>query len=134
LTNGQSVRLCGIDAPENRGQPGQPLGEEAKRALQGLIQAAGGRVIVSPAETDRYGRLVAEVFVSARNPKLPEEETLVNLEMVRVGMAYRYAQYADRCPNGQFLVEGEAVARSNRLGVWSDSQAVKPWDYRRDMR
>jgi endonuclease YncB( thermonuclease family) len=69
------IRFCGIDAPEvgHEGRPGQLLGEESRERLRSLISAAGNQVIISPAEREpcgicgaaRYGRLVAEVFVSA---------------------------------------------------------------------
>lgn len=115
-------------------KPGQPLGEEAREKLRSLIAAGGGEVIISPAETDRYGRLVAEVFVPAKNPKEPEEEKLVNYEMVQSGMAYHYAQYSDRCPNGgDDLADAEKLAKSKRVGVWQGDYQ-KPWDYRKQWR
>jgi endonuclease YncB( thermonuclease family) len=128
------IRFCGIDAPEVRhgDQPGQPFGEESREKLRSLISAAGNQVIVYPAERDRYGRLVAEVFVSAG--KGTEEENLLNYEMVRSGMAYHYAKYSDRCPNGKdFLVRAEQEAQAKRLGVWSGSYQ-KPWEFRKAQR
>lgn len=90
------IRFCGIDAPEvsHEGKPGQPFGNESRERLRSLISAAGNQVIISPAERDRYGRLVAEVFVSAG--KGTEEEKLLNYELVKAGMAYHYAKYSDR--------------------------------------
>ena len=134
--DGQSIRLCGIDAPEvaHRGKVGQPLGEEAKQKLRSLIDAAGGRVIVSAAGTDRYGRTIAEVFVNAQNPQRPEEERVVNYELVRSGLAYHYRQYSRGCPNGAEALEaGEQKARGQRLGVWAKDN-VKPWDFRKAQR
>jgi endonuclease YncB( thermonuclease family) len=62
---------------------------------------------------DLYGRSVAEVFVSARNPQMPEEEKLLNDELVRVGMAYTYRQYSQGCPSGaDSLDEAEAEAEA----------------------
>jgi len=136
------IRFCGIDAPEvGRGdKPGQPFGEESRERLRSLISAAGNQVIVYPAERDLYGRLVAEVFVSAG--KGTEEEKFLNYELVRAGLAYHYAKYSDpcgigfaaRCPNGKdFLVQAEQEAQAKRLGVWSGSYQ-KPWEFRRSMK
>jgi len=128
------IRFCGIDAPEvsHGKKPGQPLGDESRQMLRSLIGAAGNQVIISPAERDRYGRLVAEVFVSAG--KGTEEEKLLNYELVRAGMAYHYAKYSDRCPNGsEILADAEKEAQSKRLGVWA-GENQKPWDFRRSQR
>jgi endonuclease YncB( thermonuclease family) len=125
------IRFCGVDAPEvgHEGKPGQPLGDESRERLRSLISAAGNQVIISPAERDRYGRLVAEVFVSAG--KGTEEEKLLNYELVKAGMAYHYAKYSDRCPNGgEILAEAEQDAKAKRRGVWSGSYQ-KPWEFRR---
>lgn len=128
------IRFCGIDAPEvgHGDQPGQPFGAESREKLRSLISAAGNQVIVYPAERDRYGRLVAEVFVSAG--KGTEEEKFLNYELVRAGLAYHYAKYSDRCPNGKdFLVQAEQEAQAKRLGVWSGNYQ-KPWEFRKAQR
>ncbi len=105
--------------------------------LRSLISKADNQVIISPAERDRYGRLVAEVFVSAG--KGTEEEKLLNYELVKAGMAYHYAQYSDpcgicgaaRCPNGgDDLAEAEQEAKAKHLGVWSGNYQ-KPWEFRK---
>jgi micrococcal nuclease len=87
-------------------------------------------VIVSPVGTDRYGRMVAEVFVAMGGGA----EKLLNDELVRAGMAYHYRQYSQGCPNGpDSLDAAEAEARRKRLGVWErDDQ--KPWEYRKAQR
>jgi micrococcal nuclease len=91
-------------------------------------------VIVSPVERDRYGRLVAEVFVSAKNPQQMEEEKLLNDELVRSGMAYHYRQYSQGCPSGaDSLDEAEAEARGKRLGIWA-GESEKPWEFRKARR
>lgn len=128
------IRFCGVDAPEvsHGNQPGQPLGNESRELLRSLISAAGNQVIIAPAERDRYGRLVAEVFVSAG--KGTEEEKLLSYELVKAGMAYHYAKYSGRCPNGgEILAEAEQEAKAKRLGVWSGNYQ-KPWEFRRSQR
>ncbi len=113
---------------------GQPLGEEAKGKLRSLIEAAGGQVVVSPVGKDRYGRTVAEVFVSARNPQRPGEERLLNYELVRSGMAYHYRQYSQGCPSGAALLdEAEAEAQGLRLGV-GEQVGERPWEFRKVRR
>ena len=121
-TNGQKIRFCGIDAPEKA----QPLGEESKQYLTNLLQ--GKEVIISPVETDRYNRLVGEVFVKVSADS--EEETFVNAEMVRAGMAYHYAQYSNSCAGRSQIIDAENEARTRAIGVWSGNHQ-KPWDYRK---
>jgi len=124
------VRLCGIDAPELS----QPLGMQSRDHLRSLFASAGNQVILYISDTDRYGRKVAELYVPAHNPQQPEEEKLLNEEQLRAGMAYIYAKYASRCPNGSDFAKMEAIAQRKKLGVWSDPTAMKPWDYRKKQR
>src|SRR6516164_3600271 len=63
------IRLWGIDAPET----GQDFGSRAKQAASEL--AFGKQVTIRPLDTDRYGRIVAEVI-------LPDGRSM-NREMVR---------------------------------------------------
>lgn len=51
------VRLFGIDAPES----GQSQGRHATRAIKDLI--SGETLCVRPIERDRYGRIVARVYL-----------------------------------------------------------------------
>ncbi|NJO63666.1 MAG: thermonuclease family protein [Richelia sp. RM2_1_2] len=119
------IRFCGIDAPENQ----QPLGNNATVYLQKLIQEAGNQVMVSPIEQDRYGRTVAEVFTLNSDGG----EKFLNEEMVKAGFAYHYAKYSGSCPNKIAIENGEAIARQQKVGVWSGNYQ-KPWDYRRQRR
>jgi endonuclease YncB( thermonuclease family) len=129
--NGQKVkvRLCGIDAPELR----QAMGRESRDKLRSLLPT-NQRVTLYITDTDRYGRKVAEVFVSDRTPQQPDQERNLNDEMVRTGLAYYYAQYADGCPNGRIFAQAEESAREKRLGVWGSPNAIKPWEYRKQQR
>lgn len=125
LESGEKVRLCGIDAPEQK----QKFGAEATALLRSLV--LGKRVYINPIETDRYGRLVAEVFIAAPTPEQPEQEKFINGEMVHAGMAYHYPRYSGTCPNKTAIVNAESEAKSKKLGVWKLANAVKPWDYRK---
>lgn len=122
------IRLCGIDAPEKA----QPMGTAARDHLRSLLDKGDGSVIVVPVENDRYGRLVAELFVKPRAGQgyQADEEIPINAQMVIDGYAYHYARYSGNCPNGALLAGVENEARQQKRGVWNDPNAVKPWDYR----
>lgn len=62
----------------------------------------------SPQALNRYGRTVAEVYAGGRN---------VNLDMVRMGMAYAYRQNLSGCDEGAYL-GAEGQAEHYRQGVW----------------
>ena len=111
------VRLACVDAPEMR-QP--TYGELAKQQLQALLPI-DTVVFLRPVDTDRYGRLVAEVFRSDGN---------VNLSLVATGHAVAYRQYLGNC-NAEAYLNAEASSRQNRLAFWSQSNPVMPWDFRR---
>ncbi|HEX6266583.1 MAG TPA: thermonuclease family protein [Burkholderiales bacterium] len=60
VCNRQKVRLLNVDAAELS----EPGGAAAKRRLQALVR---GRVVtLKPYGPDRYGRLLAEVYVDGR--------------------------------------------------------------------
>lgn len=73
------LRLAEIDTPEKK----QPYGSKAKQALSDLV--FGRMIKVEQIDKDRYGRLVANLYVDGK---------WVNAEMVRSGSAWVYRQYA----------------------------------------
>ena len=116
--NGQKVtiRMACIDAPETaQGESGT----QATLVLKQLLGAGG--LEIRPQTVDRYGRTVAEVYAGGRN---------VNLEMVRLGMAYAYREYLSGCDENAYL-GAEAQAERGRQGVWRWGNEVKPWDFRK---
>lgn len=115
------LRFCGIDAPEKS----QTLGKDATEYLKKLIQESGAEVMVSEIERDRYGRTVAEIFTLLDDGR----EKFINEEMVRAGFAYHYKRYSENCPNKSAIENAEAIAQSQKVGVWSGNYQ-KPWDYR----
>jgi endonuclease YncB( thermonuclease family) len=112
------VRIAFIDAPEKS----QAFGSRAKQAMSELV--FGKDVELMPHTIDRYGRLVALVYVGG---------TDTGLELLKAGLGWVYEQYI-----GQASLEiqtsyqqAEALAREQKLGLWSDSQEpVPPWLYR----
>lgn len=117
-SNGQkaTIRLACIDAPESaQGQSGA----DATQALKTILSV--GPLEIKPQTVDKYGRTVAEVFSNGRN---------INIEMVRLGMAYVYRQYLGGCDEAAYL-NAESQAEKFRQGVWRWGNEVKPWEFRK---
>jgi micrococcal nuclease len=106
------VRLHGIDAPEAK----QAFGTVARKALADLI--AEKTVSVEEVDRDRYGRVVGRVTIGGK---------LVNAEMVRSGLAWRYVTYDKRNEFGGL----EDEARRRRSGLWADAHPIAPWEWRK---
>jgi micrococcal nuclease len=119
------IRLLGIDAPEVvRGKnPGQPLGKEARDYLDRQIGRKGVRL--QAYGQDRYGRTLGVIWLGEIN---------VNVLMVMMGYAevYRAAPCQYYCAE---LLEGEAWARQQRLGVWAQGTSHEsPAEFRRRLK
>ena len=114
-----TIRMACIDAPETA------QGESGAQATLVLKQLLGsGPVEIRPQTVDRYGRTVAEVYAGGRN---------INLEMVRLGMAYAFRDYLSGCDANAYL-GAEALAERGRQGVWRWGNEAKPWDFRKGQR
>jgi endonuclease YncB( thermonuclease family) len=105
------VRLQGIDCPEG----GQAFGNVAKRHLSDLV--FGKEVTVMPRDTDRYGRMVADVAIEGRD---------VGLAMVEAGLAWHFTRYS----SDQRLAAAEREARAAKRGLWRDPSPIAPWEFR----
>ena len=117
--NGQpiTVRLACIDAPETAQQP---YGQQARSYLQQRLPL-GSTVTLEQKTTDRYGRLVAEVFNGIN----------INLAMVEDGQAFVYRQYLSGCDAKEYL-DAEFRASRRRYGVWQvEGGITRPWDFRK---
>jgi endonuclease YncB( thermonuclease family) len=110
------IRLHGIDTPEYK----QDYGQAARNAMSRLL--AGKTVGIDVKDRDRYGRTVGVVYVDGLN---------ANLEMVRLGYAWWYRQYAQFDSD---LERAETNARQRGLGLWAAPNPVPPWDWRRGTR
>jgi micrococcal nuclease len=116
---GQSfrVRYIGMDTPESvkPNTPVEPMAKEAAAANERLVD--GQRVILERdvSETDRYDRLLRDVWVE-RDGVL----VLVGLELVRAG----FAQVTTFPPDVKYvdeLLAAQAQARDAGLGLWAGS-------------
>lgn len=107
------IRLADVDCPEKR----QPYGQKAKQFSSSL--AFNKEVAVKVRDTDRYGRLVAELV-------LPDGRSL-NRELVKEGLAWWYRQYSKDESYGKL----EDAARKAKRGLWAEGLPVAPWEFRR---
>ena len=112
------IRLVGIDAPEvghlrNGGgsTPGQPYGEEARRALTARVLREA--VTLEVYGRDRYHRILGVVYLGPTN---------VNLWLVESGLAWAYKGGRNDAPATvrERIEAAEHEARRARRGLWAD--------------
>lgn len=106
------VRLAEIDAPEKK----QAFGQKAKKALSDRVFKRDVRLVV--AGKDRYQRTLAVVYYQNKN---------INLEMVKIGMAWAYKQHS-RDP---IYTQEQEKARAKRIGLWADRNPIEPSQWRK---
>ncbi len=109
------VRLWGIDAPEWQ----QPFSQKAKKFTREKLK--GRSIKLYPKSWDKYGRLVAMVWI---------EEKLFNLEIIKNGLAWVHIYYCKEkiCTTWKDV---ESAARRNGVGLWADAKPVPPWIWKR---
>ncbi len=114
LQDGRTVkiRLYGIDCPEKH----QAYGNRAHRFTSEF--AFGKEVEVRPVDRDRYGRLIAWVYVGPR---------CLNEELLRAGYAWHFRRYS----RDRHLADIEMQARTARIGLWHDPLPVPPGEFRK---
>ncbi len=111
LENGERIRYIGIDTPETK-HPSKPVeyyGKEATEANRKLVEDKTVRLEFDAQERDKYGRLLAYVYV---------DTIFVNAELVRQG----YAKVSTYPPNVKYqdvFLELEHEAREKRRGLWA---------------
>jgi endonuclease YncB( thermonuclease family) len=111
----EKIRLTDIDTPERD----QPWGTEATAALRQWSMSKPARIEV--VDTDRYGRLVATLWVDDEN---------INRRLVIEGHAWVYRKYL----RDTSLIKLEARAKSAKAGLWSSNNVIEPSDWRRGQR
>jgi micrococcal nuclease len=106
----EKVRYIGINTPEvhhpTKGE--EPGGREATEVNRRLVEGKRVRLELDVRERDRYGRLLAYVWVG---------DVMVNAELVRLG----YAQVMTIPPNVRYqetLLKLQREARDAGRGLW----------------
>lgn len=113
LTDKRRVRFLGINAPEvaHKKKAGQPFGNEAAQRLQQWLPKNTTVGLVYDEERhDKYGRLLAHVFVDGSES--------VNARLLTAGLAMTLVVP----PNQKFLTcydDAEQRARDKNAGLWA---------------
>ena len=116
LKDGREVRLLGILAPaappDWEGPKPWPFSVQSRQALTDLVQDAPVRLHFDARKEDRYGRLLAQVFLEREGPPVWVQE-----ELVAKGLA-RVAAQPDLAACLSPLLAAEEDARKARRGLW----------------
>ena len=130
------IRLYGIDAPEIKvstktvngkrvetkyDKGSQPYGFTSRAMLSQLVY--GKKVtVITETNAKTYGRTVARIKCDGVD---------INTKMVQIGAAHWYEQYAK---NDTQLQSAQTKAKSAKLGIWSDPNAIAPWEFRKQKK
>lgn len=124
LANGQRVRLIGVDTPEvyesvklyrDAQRSGQDiaaikaLGKRSSKFTKELVQGKAVRLEFDVEKKDKYGRLLAYVYL--------QDGTFVNAEIIKQG----YASLLTYPPNVKYVDVFQKLyqeARENKRGLW----------------
>jgi endonuclease YncB( thermonuclease family) len=116
--NIHKVRYIGIDTPELTDERAEfnALAQEATRYNRQLVEGKTIRLEKDVSEADKYGRLLRYVYI---------ENTLVNAELVRKGLAWAKS-YPPDTKYQDILAKAEAQAKEEKIGIWKENQLLSP--------
>ncbi|HEX3654366.1 MAG TPA: thermonuclease family protein [Pirellulales bacterium] len=119
LDNHTRVRLIGVDAPETvkPHHPIEPWGPEASRFSHQFLDGKRVRLEFDHERRDRYGRLLAYVWVGNR---------MLNEELLRAGLARYEPQYHYSRDKKLRFQQLESAARAAGRGIWSTHSDRSP--------
>jgi micrococcal nuclease len=114
----ERVRYIGIDAPEiaHDGVGGERGGEAATRLNQALLRGRRVRLEFDRERRDRYGRLLAYVWVG---------NVMINVELVRRGYA-RVLTIPPNVRHERWFARAEAEAQAGHRGLWREGDLDDP--------
>ncbi len=123
LTNGDRVRLLGIDTPER----GEPFADEARYLLNQMTNGRTTRLAFDHHRRDKYGRLLGFIYVP--DPNAPEHELFVNRMLVDSGLAYVYLTNDKDMLQKEYmeLLDAQRKAIGARVGLWGMPRSTEPF-------
>lgn len=112
----------------------QPCGFRAKDSLSQLVFERTVRV--EGDKTDRYGRIIAKVWVAPQSCPGCGMTLDAGLAQVTLGRAWWLRRYAnEQSPEDRGRYEfAEQEAKAKKAGLWRDPNPVPPWEWRKDRR
>ena len=145
----ETIRLNWIDAPEINHATKSPKniieerqwywGDRAKIEFEKFIKnsAEPGHIWVSPYEVDRHGRILADVFSDYRYLNKYNLQRM----LLRKGLAVDFFPRMERVVAVDYeraalftsMLRSLYQAKSLQMGVWSDPDFVRPFDYRQSL-
>lgn len=108
----KTLRLADVDCPES----GQPFGKNAKQFTSD--QVFGKIISFVENDTDRYGRTIAKIYYN---------EKYLSEEIIKAGFGWWYFYFSKDKNLGKLQDD----AKTQKLGLWSDPNAISPWEYRK---
>ena len=105
------IRLLEIDAPESD----ESFGNKSRQSLAQICFKKPA--VIREKGKDRYGRTLARVLCDGVD---------ANAEQVRRGMAWAFVKYL----TDPEIAELEITARNKRIGLWSETNPIPPWEFR----
>lgn len=112
----ETLRLAEVDCPEN----GQAFGKNAKQFTSS--QVFGKKVMFYRTGRDRYKRTVAKIFY--------DKDKYLSAEIIKSGWGWWYFKASKNIE----LKNYELEARNSKAGLWKDSNAISPWDFRKNKK
>ena len=114
LSNGQRVRLIGVDTPELHHplKPVQYFAREASEFTRKMVEGKRVRLEYEPRKRDKYGRLLAYVYL--------EDGTFLNAEIIKQGYGFAYTKYPFRYLDAFRQYQREA--REHERGLWKHEE------------
>ncbi|MFC3159508.1 Endonuclease YncB, thermonuclease family [Chryseobacterium arachidis] len=108
----ETLRLAEVDCPEN----GQAFGKNAKQFTSSAV--FGKKVTFYRTGKDRYRRTIAKIFYG--------KQKYLSEEIIKAGLGWWYF----KASKNKELQNVQDKAKEKKLGLWSDKNAVSPWDFR----
>ncbi|MDO8282679.1 MAG: DNA/RNA non-specific endonuclease [Thermodesulfovibrionia bacterium] len=112
----ETIILAEVDCPK----VDQPFGSIAKNFTSYL--SLGKIITVKPVGTDGNSHIVAHII-------LPDRHDL-NEDLVEAGLAWVLPSTSTK----NALLDKEAQARSDKLGIWSETNPIPPWEWNINIR
>lgn len=112
LSNGDRVRLIGVDTPETKHpeRPVEPFGPQASEFTRVRTEGKRVRLEFDKERTDDHGRILAYVYVDGQ---------FLNEELIRAGMGRAITHFPFSASMKRRFRQAEEEARDARRGLWS---------------